>query len=251
MSEKLNTNFAEISEYRQDAEWFANETREIQQQFGRYLDQNQDFREADFLRWEDDFKYNYQRMDENIYKMNASFDDYAEIAVKSIAYPGSGHEKDLKKTIEAQSGNFFYERRNALIRAIKDSSSSDDQKSEDLAKIDDFVIAVQKHISFKYMPKTEISRYGSERYDSMRTSIHNDTIKKLNGLNDLCNSYSVRPLTPRKFCPSDIKEPSSQTPAEVTIMNYDRHIVEEYYALAFPTAIAKAEAELRQEMGYF
>lgn len=176
---------------------------------------------------------------------NLSLEQEAEARHPMITYR---KEEELQKTIEAQAANFYHERFDALQQAIKESDSP--TKDEDLAYIKNYYGTVVRHLDFKYMDRDEVADYGYEAYESGRTRAHNNTIKHLNGMNNLARKYHTRPFTVRNFWTSDLRRKEDQTPAVADIMRYDRDIVEEYYAIAFSSEVQKREYQQKRNRRY-
>lgn len=233
-------------DYKEEAERHAKTVSEIQKSFGKRLsnleENTEKMSEKEFLKWEDEYAEEFGKMLKETERGNMSFDDTAENIKECVAYPGSNKEDVLAQTVEAYSGEYYYDRANELKQAIMDNCDEETAKTK-IRLIEDFVSAVYDHIDFKYMDREDVRDYGFERYESDRTFKHNSIIKKLNELNNLAREYQTRPFTARNFWPSDLKEKKGQTPAEALIFRYDRDIVEEYYAHAFPSAVKRAIAK--------
>ena len=197
--------------------------------------------EKEFERWEDMLGDEIKLADKEIGKDYFSLEQKAEVMQKMIT---STSNAELNKTVEAQAGNYYYERIGMLRDAIQ-SFGGEDAKKE-LEYLNGFYPAVMKHLEFKYLTPEEIQGYGAEMYDSKRTKSHNEVIKHLNGLNDLARKYGTRPLTFRNFWPSDLCNINNQTPAIADVMRYDRYTVEEYYTIAFSSDVRKKEREFER-----
>ncbi len=237
-----------------DAVWGAKQAREIQKDFGNRLksleESGSKMSEKEFEMWEDDYGNEYNSASEKLEEEGVRFDKYCDSMVNAVAYLGNNREKELKYTVEAYAGNFYHERKNALKNAIENSSESEEKKQQDKEAMDDFVSAVLEHIDFKYATKEEEIEYGLDRFDNDRTRAHNNAIKKLNHINDLAREYGTKPFTVRNFNPSDLIDKNRQTESEIAIFLYDRHIVEEYYALAFSDKMSRAEAQMKNREKY-
>ena len=189
----------------------------------------------EFEMWEDDFTTWWDIAQDEMSRGNLDFNARAEAEQHVVT---STDDSELYKTIEAQAGNFYFERTKALREAIL---ASDPKTAEqDLAYLNAFPGVVARHLDFKYMTREEIIDYGPSEQDRQRTAAHNEVIRHLNGLNDLARKYGTRPFTVRNFWPSDERR---KTQAVQKVMRYDRDIVEEYYAIAFSGEVRKREAE--------
>lgn len=261
-TEKINTNESEgdrenpweILNPEKDALFHAAEASEIQISFGNRLkmlnEAETKMTEKEFNRWEDEYAEEFAIAKDKTNETNPTYAKFCDVMSKAIAYPGGGREKDLHNTIEAQAGNYYFDRKNALAQAINESDKSDEEKAAELTQIDDFVLAVYEHIDYKYMGREEQLEYGPERYDAERTRVHNKAIKCLNAINNLAKDYGTRPFTPRNFNSSDAVLRSSQTQSEALLFRYDRDIVEEYYAIAFADKEQRAKARLERNLRY-
>ncbi len=231
-----------------EAEFAARQARMIQEEFGERIDSlgSEKMTREEFEKWEDRYRKKYEKIQTKTSMITHSINEECEIAKGAVAYADDGK---LYKTIEAQAGNYFFERQTALSDAIKKSGKTEAEKEEELRQIENFVAAAHEHIQLKYMAREDILKVGVEQYEQTRVSVHNKTLKMLNYLNNMCNLYEITPFTARNFLPSDIVDKNHQTLAEQTIMHYDRHIVEKYYAIAFPDAARKAEYRFRRENG--
>jgi hypothetical protein len=261
-TEKINTNQSEDDSKRlwdllnpeNDARLNASRANDVQAAFGRRVQrlssEETKMSQKEFDRWEDEYTEYIDKTEEKTNETNPNYAKYCEVMAGIITYPGGGREKDLHNTIEAQAGNYYFDRKNALAQAINDSDESEEKKKAELAKIDEFVYAVYEHIDFKYMGRDEQLDYGPERYDAERTKVHNKAIRCLNAINDLAEKYDTRPFTPRNFNPSDTVPRNSQTQSEALLFRYDRDIVEEYYAIAFAEKEQQARAKLERNLRY-
>lgn len=226
------------------AEFYRN-VRDCQMGFekrsAKLKENNERMSEKEFERWEDMLSDEIKLADREMDKDYFGLEQKAEAIQNMVA---STSNVELSKTVEAQSGNYYYERIGALREAIQDFGGDDAEK--DLEFLNDFYPAVMKHLEFKYKTPEEIQSYGAEMYDSKRTRSHNDVIKHLNGLNDLARKYGTRPLTLRNFWPSDLCSVDNQTPAIAKVMRYDRYTVEEFYSIAFSSDVRRKEAEFER-----
>jgi hypothetical protein len=239
---------------REDIEYFSERAIEIERSFGKRIrnlsEDSKKMSMAEFEKWENEYSIYYDSLQRKAYAAYENDRQYFDDMAKAVVYPGSGRESELRTTIEAQAGNFYDERRSALLNAIKASNYSDDVKAEDGKVLDNFANAVYFHLDLKGMSRDEVEDYGFERYESTRTMVHNNAIKLLNKLNFLSEKYGTKAFTMRDFMPSDRVERKMQTQSQSIIMRADRDIVEEYYAMAFPDAARKAEAKMNRNHSY-
>lgn len=226
-----------------------NEVRDIQQDFAKrsatIQENGETMSQKEFEKWEDAFSYEYDAAQREISSAGLNLDTEAEATQHMVTYT---QDSELHKTIEAQAGNFYYERYNALRQVIQSSDNEDAE--EDLKYLGGFLSSVERHLDYKYMTPEEVREYGPESYERQRTAAHNNAIEHLNGLNKLAKKYGTRPFTVRNFWPSSIRQKRGQTPAIAKVMRYDRDIVEEYYAIAFSTEVREREAKQRRRLRY-
>lgn len=241
-------------DYAKEATRHAEVVSDIQQSFRRRLEnienENGKMSDKEFFKWEAEYAREFSQMEDETKAGSMNLDIAADNIERMVAFPGKGREEELACTVEAYSGNYYYERANELKQAITDNCQDKDLADQEIEQIKDFVHSAYDHIDFKFMDSEAVRDYGEMRYESDRTNSHNNVIKKLNGLNDLARKYHTTPFTARNFWPSDLKPLNRQTPAEATIMRYDRDIVEEYYAKAFPSAVQKAKAKQERDFGF-
>lgn len=227
------------------ARYFEN-TRETQEDFAKYLLETKSsggkISAKEFEMWEDDFAEWWNIAQNEVNQAGFNFNARAEAEQHAVTYTD---DSELYKTIEAQAGNFYDERNDALRKAI--SSSKEESAQKDLDFLAEFPGVVARHLNFKYMTREEIIDYGAEEQDRQRTAAHNDAIRHLNGINDLARKYGTRPFTVRNFLPSDSRV---KTTAVEKVMRYDRDIVEEYYAIVFSSEVRKREAEQKRLRKY-
>ena len=226
-----------------DARWHAKQAKEVEFSFAKRLDDlnRSGMSLEEFEKWEDAFTDEYNPARAKAYEGYKDYEKFCDIMEETVAYPGSGREPDLRRTIEARAGLYFPARRRALMNAIGTSDRSSEQKKADQNVLRDFAEAVYTHMDWKNKSREKLASIGFKEADSLRTLAHNRVIKTLNKLNGIAESYGVRPFTPRDFLPSDAVPKNEQTKSESTIMRYDRDIVEEYYAYAFPAAAKEDE----------
>lgn len=260
-TEKDEFQYDSKEEARQEAIYHSSEIKDSEFSFAKRLmkleETEEKMSEKELERWEDILAGEYKRMEENLELGEIhGTEARTEVLQHMVAYPGEGKEKDLRNTIEARSGDFFYERREALKKAVDNPGVDKKKKSEVNDLLNKFVSVVYEHIDLKYIDKQDIrEQYGDDghMYEYTRRTIHNNAIKYLNELNNLAKELNVRPFTPRNFLPSDLVDEKHQTGAEKIVFRYDRDIVEEYYAFAFPSATRKAQAiaDQKQRFGIY
>ncbi len=197
---------------------------------------------AEFEKWEDDYEYDWNRLKKEL-EVGEIYSAEAEADVES---PLLGIIKEkLTNTIEAQAGNFYDERYQSLMNAIRESDSP--SKEKDIEYLHNFRHLVMSHIDYKYIDKYNTAEnydsYDSLRNDNLRVNAHNNVIRHLNGMNDLAKKYHTRKFTPRNFWTSN---GTKETPnVKARILN-DRHIVEAYYSIAFSYEIRDYERKMNR-----
>ena len=201
--------------------------------------------QQEFEKWEDAFTDEYTFAQRVINYAHLDLDTVAGAAQNMVT---SSEESELRKTIEAQAGNFYYERVRDLKEAIDNSKDPNAEKDTDY--IYEFRDTVYGHLDYKYMTPEEIKDYGPEQYERQRTRTHNSVIEHINGLNSLAKKYGTRPFTVRNFWPSSIRNKKEQSEAMRKILRYDRDIVEEYYAVIFSDEVRKREANFERKRKY-
>ncbi len=249
-AEKDEFQYDSKEEIKEEAIYHSGEIKDSEFSFAKRLtkleEAGEKISEKELERWEDILASEYKRMEENLELGEIhGIEARTEVLQHMVAYPGEGREEDLRNTIEARSGDCFYERREALKKAADNPGVDEQKKSRVVDLLNKFVSVVYEHIDLKYMDKQDIrEQYGDDghMYEYIRRTAHNNAIKYLNELNDLAKELNVRPFTPRNFLPSDLVDEKHQTGAEKIVFRYDRDIVEEYYAFAFPSATRKAQA---------
>jgi len=262
MSETIKTNNSSEStewdilshNYPEEAAMHAKTLSEIQLQFTNRIDNlrnsNTNMSEEEFAKWEDEYLGEATKMKVEIDEGNMNLSNAASNIHFMVAFPGAGQEKNLNKTIEAQAGNYFFERSRKLRQEIEASDLNDEEKEKEKNLIEKFVGNAYEHIYLKYMDRDSVRSYGFDRYERNRTDIHNKTIKSLNEINELAKKYKLKPFTPRNFWPSDIVPKNRQSAELAKILRYDRDLVEEYYEIAFPKATEEAKTELERNSLY-
>lgn len=228
---------------------FYHNVRDIQLDFARrnqtLAGEDSKMSEKEFLRWEEAAADELKLAADEEKRGGLTLNQEAEAKDEMVTYRV---DTELHKTIEAQAANFYSERDAALRTAIRASDSED--KAKDLAYLNGFYASVAEHLDFKYMTPSDVQDYGPNEYERNRTRAHNETIRHLNGINDLARKYDTRPFTVRNFWTSDLRDRRGQTPAMARVMRYDRDIVEEYYAIAFGDEVKKRENKMRRELSY-
>ncbi|MBR2997399.1 hypothetical protein IKF33_03160 [Candidatus Saccharibacteria bacterium] len=233
----------------EDVKALSGEVRNYQLLFAQQLERSDGkLSQKELETWEDLVGDQLTIIQQKINSNNFTLEQEADAKQPMIAYH---KEEDLHKTVEAQAANFYPERASALKKAI--SESDDPDREADLKYLEGYYTSVIKHLDFKYMTGEEVRDYGYEAYERQRTYFHNQTIRHLNGLNNLARKYQTRPFTVRNFWTSDIRDKEEQTPAVSQIMRYDRDIVEEYYGIAFSSEVQKRvyHQQRQNRMGFY
>ncbi len=194
----------------------------------------------EFERWEDDFSDDWQRMREYLREFNATSEDEAE-AVRPLM-----RDHNLENTIEAYAGKYYFQRNEALRRAIELGDSED--KKKELELVESLFSKASAHIAYKYISTSEARDMGFESYDRARTNAHNALIHHINSLNDLARKYDVRPLTPRNFWTSEGPQRTSDVRSR---MSHDRHQVEAYIENAFQRQVETAKRRQEAQDRYY
>lgn len=232
-----------------DARWHAKQAKEIEYDFAGRLSalkgEHASMGIKEFEKWEDALAEEYNAAKDKAYEGYSGAEDYYDVMADTVAYPGKGREPELRQTIEAMAGRFFPARRRALLNAISASSKTKEEKEADEKSISKFVEDAFIHMNWKNASREKLASIGYKEADSLRTLSHNNVIKDLNSLNDLAKSYNLRPFMMRDLLPSDAIPRREQTQSEGTIMRYDRDIVEEFYAYAFPSLYDEEEQKMK------
>lgn len=186
----------------------------------------------EYEEWEDDLAECYEEMQDNTRGMRPELAAKAESEMTDIAFRErktvSGDVERELVPIEAYAGHFMRERITALREAIESSGDSD--ANELIAQIEGFYAICLKHSEF-LNPKS--MNMPDDVYEELRTKAHNDVIKALNGLNDLCRRFDVRPLTLRNFEDTEGANADLHNQEQVDRKKADRGMVELYYSIAF------------------
>ena len=237
------------------AKRFAKEVCDIQVDFAMRLKRSNDNGEKhvpqkEFERWEDDYRDMWQNMEEKVHQANRQNTGDTMVKAAELEEPIVAYfkEEELYQTIEAQAGEYYDKRSDALLKAIRESNEPD--KDKDLEYARGFRRSVLDHLAYKYVDVRNggWQKEDADYYNKARERSHNNVIKHLNGLNALSSKYKTRRFTPRDFWTSENK---NQTPAMATRMRYDRDVVEEYYAIAFAYEIDEMEKEQERNNKYY
>jgi hypothetical protein len=210
--------------------------------------------EKEFMIWEDDLTFDLklqQKEIENLERYSPGFSfKTAEVAKATdpmIAYRGVNNP-EVAKTIEAQAGHYYDERKRALLEAITNSDKPEEEKQEDRRYIIGFWKLVVTHVDYKHKKNAFSDVSEGRAYDHARTEAHDAAVNGLNKLNDLAEKYGTRRFTVRNFWDSKKRIGTSQETIDRT--RYDRDIVEEYYAIAFEYEIDEEIAKRTREGFY-
>lgn len=216
-----------------EAEWdFSKRSAELKES-------GEEMSQKEFEKWEDavsdELGYAQREME------NCISDQQSNIQITdAMILPGA---------IEIQAGQYFRQRKDALMQAIQTANSA--SAEQDMEEVKNFYPTVGNYLELRFIPKNEtLDRFNSlEEYAREREYAHNQVIKSLNGLNSLAKQYHTRPLTSRNFLPSDtVPERMKHIPSEMVdnLHAHDREIVENYCFAAFRDKVE--ELELRREI---
>ncbi len=225
------------------------EAREVERAFDdrnkKLAKTNAEMNKKEFECWEDELDFELKLAERQIEIGKMNFNQIGEAKREIVTY---FVDTELSKTIEAQAGEYFFDRERELELALRKNGTE-----EELKYLHNFYQTINQHLDFKYMTREEMLDYGYDNYEKQRTKAHNDAIRHLNGINDLARKYGTRPFTVRNFWTSDLKEKNAQTDAVAKVMRYDRDIVEEYYAIAFKSDVTRRETKIRKtlELGLY
>ena len=248
-------NFREVREtLEEDAKTAAKDMRNTTINFAERLARAEDsdelkIPEADYIKWEDDYRLRWQDIQVDIHKIDAHSDKSLEARLENPMIPQKYKGKDnpnVYKTIEAQAGQYFDSRYSALIHAINSGPQENAESARKTTR--EFNRSVEEHLEWKYMSPEEKEKIPNLTYESERTKAHNAVIKSMNKMNALAEQYNVRRFTVRDFWPSDLVDQRLQTPEIAERMRYDRDIVEAYYDFAYSGEIERRNKKLEREM---
>ena len=217
------------------------------QQRKRDKERGRETSKEEFLRWEQDYAYTWDRLQEYASDGGLGTSEQAEIEAPVFF---TDEKTKLMETVEVQAAKYFEERSKELREAIM--ASEEKTKDTDLRILGSFFRSIMDHVNFRYMTPNDIrDQYGDDvaamqSFDRARTAAHNAVIKHLNELNRLAKKYNTTPFTPRDFWTS---EASSRDPAVARRMKCDRNTVEAYYTVAFSDDL-KAEERRRERMRF-
>lgn len=223
------------------AKFYAKEARDIELDFAKQLERAEargedTLPQKEFEIWEDDYQKTWSKLEKELGDGYVPMDEEAAAKAPAIAYHS---DAEFHKTIEAQAGHFYDERRKALQEAIAASDLPD--QADDAGCFQRFQTAILTHLDFRYTDDLDAGSMSLEDYkafESARIRAHNQVIKRLNDLNSLAEKYGTRRFTPRDFWTSEVQD---QTPAMSKLMYYDHYIVQEYYTFAFSATVKRRE----------
>lgn len=187
-----------------------------------------------FEGYEDELLEYYEEMQGYTRHLRPETAAKAEAAATDIAFRekttvrGDGAEKHLIP-IEAYAGHFMRERIDALRKAIEDAAPEDKDKL--IEQIESFYATCLEHS--KYLNVDTQMNMSAEAYEENRTKAHNAVIIALNGLNDLCRRFDVRPLTIRNFEDTEGANAEVHNQEQIDRKKADRGMAELYYSIAF------------------
>lgn len=241
-SSALSFDFFADARRRNEARELAEAGQEIRMGFRESLRELGDkvMSQEEYEDWENDLAECYEEMQENTAGMRPEVVAKIESPMTDIAFRErktvSGDvEKDLVP-IEAYAGHYMRERITDLREKIEDSGEDDAEAC--VAQIESFYETCLKHSEFL---NPESMNMPSEIYEQRRTKAHNEVIKALNALNDLCRRFDVCPLTLRNFEDTDgANGENLHVQEQVDRKKADRGMVELYYSIAFKDLAEKA-----------
>ena len=133
---------------------------------------------------------------------------------------------DENKTLEAQEGNFYFERMEELRSAIRAEGGEDAE--EKIRSAQEFVRLANNHHNYVLMARESGVRDGIQFWNEMAAA-HNRVIRKLNDLNGMAEKYGTTRFTPREFWTNEIQNRGGAVKEKCEA---DRAIVEAYYTVA-------------------
>ena len=152
-----------------------------------------------YEKWEDDAKYFFDRIIECEESIGCAGDSYKKDNLERLAGRVDGRD-----SIEAFAGNFYDERSKALINAINNSDSKEEEKEKDKATVRNLE---QLALRFKEIthrrPDHVLTFDESKKAEEERKTAHNSVIWCLNDINELAEKYGTKPLTFRNFEDND------------------------------------------------
>lgn len=235
-------------------EIFSENIKDLELGFAEQLQKSQkrgekEMPKKEFLYWEQELRDEWLRLEKSFDR--AGIYDYKEQArLSDSLIPNSYRGVDspnVFKTIEAQSGNFYDDRRFELLQAI--NNSDDPEKEKDKEVIREFAGKVFAHVDYVNTDNRFSDVNEGRSYDISRTAIHDDAIRCLNRLNDLAEKYGTTRFTPRNFWTSDKRSEEVREAKDRAI--YDRDIFEAYYYYAFRYDIEQELAKKSRDFGKF
>ncbi len=220
-----------IKEKREDVKHWSDEYKDIEQTFAKKEIKNA----KEFEIWEDDAKHAFDKMkDAELY---SDFQDrYERDAFEKLS------KCDPSETIEAKSGQYYRERNEAIIEAIKQNPNNEEKESE-LKTVHGLHMLVAGHI--QAIMDYEARGSSPEAYNAHRKNAHNSLISGINKINHIAEKYGTKRLIYRDFETNDFlydksKDAYGETNARA---EYDRSIVEAYTRYAFSRDYEQAEKE--------
>ena len=209
--------------------YFAKQYRNVESQFARKIEDKSlqlvnD--EKKFKGWENEAAEYYNKMKK--YEFEANFANrYERDRIENISTP------KVENTIEVYSGNFFEDRKDAIIEALNNAPKSE-KRTENLNTVASLEEYALKHLwavqDYKGLRQISARAYADHCKDT-----HNALIECLNTINSIAREHHVTPLTFRDFETNEYYYDKKEDPAEFTDARaeYDRAIVEKYCEKAF------------------
>ena len=220
-----------VENMREDVAFWAEEYKSIEKAFI-----SNEIRDKDeFELWERDAAEAFHKMEEA-----AAYSDFKNI------YEKDNFEAIAKvapsETIEAKSGQYYKERNQLIIEAIKEKASEEDRDKEletvyGLHQLAAYHIEAQKD----YDSRTR----DPDQYQAVRRAAHNNLIKGLNAINHIAEKYGAKRLIFRDFETNDFayfRNLDNHGECEARA-EYDRSCVENYIRIAFSRDFEAAERE--------
>ncbi len=235
--------------------FWARELKTTERQFANQLKRSEDrseayIRESEFSAWEKDARDNWDHMKNAELDAGLSEHERAKMEASAILYL---NPDECVRTIEAQSGNFYFSRMRKLLDAIE---AAGELGKNDLESAKEFPDAVAEHLRFKFTPRDELrDEFDTgnptttwRRVDEARNRAHNNSIRQLNALNELAEKYGTPRLTFRNFRTKGYLE--NLPMEEDRIAENDRATVEAYYTFAFRNEVTRLIAKQRRASEY-
>lgn len=234
------------------------EYEETEQQFHRYRESlgREDLTgdakrryEISLRRYEEDAALDWERAEgakRDSLRAGKYLDEYAVAKLQRI---GRMNPED---TIEAATGIFYNERRDALKAKILEAGDGEKEKAE-IQMLEQTWRKVGGYMDAVYDTFDRSDEYAWKKYDADRRAAHNAMIRHLNSLNDLAREYGVTPFTFRNFMTNDFSYDQRLDDGRAldARVKYDRYSVVEYFKVVFKREFDRKERMRQREEGYF